>query len=595
MPRENELIIKSRITRVGIAFLSITLIFAFLYSLRATEQTGAAISFAAQVKTGQDLFYAPHLLYMTIIQACYLVFSNLFNYDIIGSGQIHSIIWAIVTLISLYLLLRRLIGSVFGAFLAALFTLVSHDFWVYSTQLEVYVPVMGCLTLLTAILYLRCTTSCSMSHLIMLSGLWALSVFYHQANVIFIIPLGYYMISTQGKKGWSQLGIISVLSGTVVLSGYIIAFWSTYPGKTIKEFVKWTIALAQVPMTDWGTFVPWNTKVIKFVIISQFSVFEVLPEYFSNLWPFYKFGILIIAFILLWNTVQYFRRVPEYNVRAFFLIWYVVYFLFFLRWDPRVHKFFIPTVIPLIVLGSAMLHDVLAPSRISKLIKIPAIGFICCFIIATFMCNLFSSILPIRNSLGAPYYEAATLNILSPKNCVIYSYGHNLETLVYYFDRSYSNRVSVRDLYTKFYNAATPQGIRNDRPFQNEGCTLISLAFLSPKFYNYKTNGYLNSVKWSDFIKWFFDVQYQSKDGSVTYNPFTEVSHKDGPSYILIDRSRRDKADSVEELFQKIEIYIDKNKEKFGPRWQAAPSVLLKNAKIKHSQRLIFGHGVNKP
>ena len=600
MLRIHEQIEKSWVARVGIALLLIALIFAFLYSLRATEQTGDGISYAARIKTGHDLIHPQHLGYIPIIQAFHLVFSNLSNCDLICSGQIHSIIWAVITLISLYLLLRQLIGSAFGAFLASLFTLVSHNFWVYSTQLEVYVPALGCLTLLTAILYLRCTTSCRISHLAILSGLWALSIFYHQANVIFIVPLGYYIISTQGKMGWRQVGIISVLSGIVVLSGYLFTFWSTNPEKTIGEFFNFTIALAKVPMTDWGSFVPWSKSAILSVITSQFSVFEVLPEYFRDLSePFSKFEILtiafIIGFILLWNIVQCFRRVPEYNVRVFFLLWYVSYLLFFLKWDPRVHKFFIPTVVPLVVLGSVMLRDILAPSRISKLTQITAIGFICCFIIATFLSNLFSSILPLRNSFGAPYYEAETIDILAPKNCMIYDYGHNIESLAYYFNRNYDDRESIRQLYSNFYNSATAHSLRNDMSFQNEACSFIRLGYVSSHYFNGMTNGYLDSSKWSDFIKWFFGVQYQGEDNSVTYNPFIEVSHEGGPSYIIINRSKRVPAVSVEKLFQKIEYYIDKNKEKFGPMFPWTPTVLLKNAKIDHSQKVIFGHGVGKP
>ena len=600
MLRIDEQIEKSWIARVGVTFLLVTLVFAFLYILRATELTGSAISYAAKIKSGHDLIHPQHLGYMPIIQAFHLVFSDLFKCDIICSGQIHGIIWAVITLVSLYLLLRRLIGSAFGAFLASLFTLVSHNFWIYSTQLEVYVPVLGCLTLLAAILYLRCTTSCRMSNMVILSGLWALSILYHEANVIFIIPLGYYMISTQGKQGWKQVGIISVLSGIVVLSGYVLAFLSTSPVKTVGEFINFTIALAKVPMTDWGSFVPWTKFVIKSVILSEFSVFLVLPEYFRNLLePFSKIEILtiafIIAFILLWNIVQCFRRVPEYKVRVFFLLWFVSYFLFFLKWDPRVHKFFIPTVIPLVVLGSVMLRDMLATSGISKLTRIIAIGAICCFITVTFMSNLYSSVLPVRSSFGVPYYEAETINILAPKNCMVYDFGHNVASLGYYFNRNYEKTDSVRRLYSNFYNSATAHGLRNDMPFQNEECTFIRLGYLSPHYFHDMTKGYLDSSEWSEFIKWVFGVEYQGEDNSVTYNPFIETSHEGGPSYIVINRSKRVTATTVDELFEKLEYYIDINKEKFGNMFPWTPTVLLKKARIDHSQQVIFGHGMGKP
>ena len=87
-----------------------------------------------------------------------------------------------------------------------------------------------------------------------------------------------------------------------------------------------------------------------------------------------------------------------------------------------------------------------------------------------------------------------------------------------------------------------------------------------------------------------FDVKTQAESNTVTYSSFKMVTHKDGPSYLLVDRTARVQADSVDLLFQALERHIDENVQKFGPAIGLAPSVLLKNADLKHSGKLIFGY-----
>ena len=227
MHRLHGLLGTSPIGRVVVVLFSCVLVFAFLYTLRATEQSGNTLEYALKTQTSDNLFYAPHLLFVPIIRLLYLTLSTVTSCDAMCAGQLHSVFWAVITLLSIYLLLQRFLDSAVAALLTALFTLVSHDFWVFSTQLEVYVPLVGCLTLLTAVLFLRTPGSFTVPSLAVCSSLWALSVFYHQANVILLIPLGYYLIVLQGKPAFKELIIICAFSGSVVLATFLIVFIST--------------------------------------------------------------------------------------------------------------------------------------------------------------------------------------------------------------------------------------------------------------------------------------------------------------------------------------------------------------------------------
>jgi chromate transport protein ChrA len=65
---------------------------------------------------------------------------------------VHSIGWAIVAVVCMYLLVRHFTSSMFLSLTAAVTLLVSNAFWVFATQLEAYAAIAGSLMLLTVAL-----------------------------------------------------------------------------------------------------------------------------------------------------------------------------------------------------------------------------------------------------------------------------------------------------------------------------------------------------------------------------------------------------------------------------------------------------------
>ena len=129
---------------------------ALLFSTRARQQTADSLDYALSARTGLGMYHPHHLLFIPIVRLFLTGWSTLgASRDPILAGQIHNVLWAMVTTGCLFVVARRLLVSAPGGFLAALFLLVTRGFWLYSTQLEVYVPATGCLALMTVLLVAR--------------------------------------------------------------------------------------------------------------------------------------------------------------------------------------------------------------------------------------------------------------------------------------------------------------------------------------------------------------------------------------------------------------------------------------------------------
>src|SRR5690606_38364502 len=99
-------------------------------------------------------------------------------------------------------------------------------------------------------------------------------------------------------------------------------------------------------------------------------------------------------------------------------------FLFFAWWQPMVHKFYIPSSVPLIFLTAMAIHDIYLRVGSTSARRLVA-GLASAVVAVIFVFNL-SSVLELRRSLGPYHAEAAVLDRLTPENCTIYSVGHHL-------------------------------------------------------------------------------------------------------------------------------------------------------------------------
>jgi hypothetical protein len=504
----------------------------------------------------------------------------------------HSMIWAAVTIASVYLIARSVLASTGGAVLTALMVLVAHGFWVYATQLEVYVPSVGCVTAATAILFTNRSPILSPTRVIAVAALWALATTYHVANVFLFISFCAYFFGTQGLRGWRQLALVSALAGGLVWAAFVTAYLIEQDVWSVDGFFRWALALTDVPMTDWGQLSNWYPAPLFRAGWRQIVALTLLPDYVASdqraLWII---GALAAAASLLWNVTRIAFPDRPAGARLYFILLFATNFLFFAWWQPMVHKFYIPSSIPLIMLMAMTVHDLylLARARAARLLIVGAASAVVALV---FVFNL-TSVLELRRSLGPFYAEAAVFDRITPENCRIYSVGHHLNPLRVYFDRT--NDMTIRDFFSAFYGRVTGEPRPERITFEDEECALMPLGFLSRTHYESVAGPYLGMSHWPDLVGFFFDAKPNPETGGITYNAFELVAEGDGPPHVLVDRRRRVHAASVQELAELINGEADRALQKYAADWPSDTKpdlayVPRANVEIGRLRRDIFGY-----
>ena len=566
----------------------------FLLFFRAVEMSANSVSYALDAKSGtlDDLFYAPHLAYSSVIRVFAVVLGAVTSCDTACAGQAHSILWALTAVVCMYLLVRHLTESEGVALIAAASLLVSHGFWVFATQLEVYVPLVGSQLLLATVLILAWTKWPGVLFVASCAGIWTLATLYHQATAVFAVPLAAYLITKHGRQGAIRAAAICTLAGVTVILAYLGAHIAI---DADQPFVPWVVGLANTELTDWGSFGNWNFAGFKTGLYSQVSSLIVVPGELrpSQIPVQWRGGLLVLA-ILAWNAVRVFRRAAHLEARLFFLLWFCAYFLFFTWWDPRVLKFFVPSAVPLVALGAFSLHDfMVAARRITERRGYPkwvldgVIGVVMATALAvTFVFNLVGSVLPVRGNVGptlGPHYEEARLlNRYAPNECVVSGFGHELLYLTYYYaDGTRPQGRSIRDIYEAYYDDVLSENRaqgerRRPRPFVDESCVLINMRFLSERFFTWKTRPevYARSAsgpspEWQVFLDWFFQVDSEEQSETVTFDAFRLILHEDRAPYVLIDRRLREQAPGdhiAQTLTTALDMYGDQFEINFAGR-----------------------------
>jgi hypothetical protein len=324
--------------------------------------------------------------------------------------------------------------------------------------------------------------------------IWALATLYHQANAVFLIPLTVYLLQRQGRQGWLTSTWISLLAGIIVIATYGVAY--RLAGST-DSFVGWVLGLANTPLTDWGSVTNFHLAGLRKGLYSQVMSLVVLPdEVRTYQGPLLRKGALLILALLGWNAIQIVRRGKLVTPRLFLLTWWAVDFLFFVWWDPRVHKFFLPSALPIIALGGLTLNDMwLAISTIVRggyrpLVAKVSIGTAVAVMVGSvFIFTLLGSVMPLRGDVGpalGPHYRFAWQMrdlSLAEGGCIVYGYGHQVMNLRYYFGWEARRIRTERSLYEAYYRHWLGQPPAKEQSARylpdDESCAVIDSKFLS--------------------------------------------------------------------------------------------------------------------
>ncbi|MFB3894676.1 MAG: glycosyltransferase family 39 protein [bacterium] len=505
--------------------------FILLFTFKAEYQTADSIGYAYSIKTGTGLFHPHHLLYNPVVRILFLLTSRIIEPgNAVFPGQIYNILWAIVTVMASFILIQRLFNSPIFGLLFAVFLLVSRGIWEIATQNTVYLPAIGSLVLLVTVMAAFADTEQTIKKNIILSLLLALAILNHQINVLFCIPLAYYLFVTNRKFRIRNMVLVLLLAAIIVFLTYFLLFIITKPNWTFAKFYRYCFLYATYPQPDWGTFTHFgHTGVYHFLRSQVWNLVVISDRFQSNAAAI--FGVILTG-IVIWNIMRIYRHAVLSQFRIMLLIWLGVYSIFFLWWLPTYTHPLVITLFPIVCLGYIAIKDFAEFGTKLKL-NTKIIGEIVLGIIIIIMVvNLNQAILPLHRSKGALYQEAVKLDALVPKTSVIFTDYTVREYLRYYFNRenAFAAEVPMLDFY-------------QTRHFTREYLTekdecLIPLSNVIPTYQCTKFTGYTNPHEWRKYIEWLFDCQYDAEHKLVNCHQFKLIIAPDGTPYLDLSSSK---------------------------------------------------------
>lgn len=516
-----------RATTIGLGLAVAS--FVFLFATRAATQYGDGLRYIQSARTGVGIFFPHHLLYNALIRVLYLgVDAVRPGIDVLLVAQVHNILWAAVAVGVMFAIVGRMTGSVRWAFVAALGLLFSNGFWEYATQAQIYVPAMAVLALLSWVLVRLPQARLSPRDCLLIGGLLILSILYHQSNVLFVIPMAFFVLRKTGLRNWKRLLMVVAVSGGIVLCLYVAAFQTTGSEPTISAFIRYALDYTYHPAPDWGTWKNISPYGLGYLLFSQ------LRNIMTVLDPVQKPMIALLGLILAALLIDHVRRRQRNAVaesgRDLFWIWLGVHFVFFLWWAPSYKNMFTISLFPLIILLFLGLRDLkqrIRPGRIPKPVPATAAAIGLALLAGV---NYATFINPLRMSLGSEYEEARRLDAFVSADDFILTNFDIQEHLAYYFNRRKLLEYDIASL-----------SICRGLPLPESFDILLKSNFVWPVSFVYpdsqrtSINGYDDPEGWSQLLAWLFGLEFDATGDVVSSRAFTALK---AVGYIRIGTER---------------------------------------------------------
>lgn len=546
----------TRRSRLFLALLAGGLVFLLLFLTRAAEQTRDSLVYALAAKTGVETFHPHHLIYTPVVRLIYQALSPLCpGCDAVFAGQVHNMLWAAVGIAALFYLLSSLWNTRMA--LAALVLFVGlRGYWELATQTTMYVPGAAVLITLSAVL-LTARPKMGFGRAVLLGVLLALAILYHQANVLFVLPLGVYLAAAGGKAGLRPGALILALAGGLTLGAYLLVYLRTAGGFSLAGFIDYCLAytseiclggLCKASPEGWGALSNLSAGGLQLALGSLVWNVVVLPERLELLAaPFFGLGVLALAG---WHVVHLARRSADGPLRLFALTWLGAYFVFFWWWLPDYQHPFVVVMAPLSLLGFLALRDAARWQLGRQAITQGGLLAILGAALVLGGRNFQARILPLNRSLGDAYHEAAALHAAAPHDCVFLTSYRTWNHLRYYFDRQ--TAVQARHPLS-FFTQGLP--LPAEYRLADHPCVLAATTFLLPTFVqdDYSddpVDAYRYPDRWLAYLAWLLDVR---PDGEgFTSREFNVLQFAEGDPYLRLLPTRRPAA-SLDELFARLD------------------------------------------
>lgn len=541
-----------------------------LLSLRASQQTADSLDYALSVKTGRGIYHPHHLLFVPMVRVVREGMGSLgVPADPVVAGQMHNVFWAMIAVLSMFLLAEHLTSSTAGGLLAALFLLLARGFWLYSTQMEAYVPATGSLALLTWLLLRRGRRPTTPMIGVVLALLVAVCILYHQSCVLISVPLAYWLAGGGNLRDGKRLWVLG-LAGVLVIVAYLLAFLyadgegilpqlsTAGPDSAPARFVRFCLAYAFLPNPGWGTARNVSVLGVGRMIHSQIRDVVTFP------WSLHLLVIpafaMALAGLVVWHAVRSWRSVELAAERRFLLIWLLVFYAFFLWWFPGEKEFFIVTLFPLILLVALAVKDLLPYADEGGrrgLAVVRAAG--CSTLVLLGLVNGAGTILPYHHDRGPAFAAASTLAARLPPGCLVVGDISVLQNLRYYYGRERVMETAMPLFY--FYRGlALPDRYRLDA----EECIAADLSQVRPDYSLGGLDGYGDPGGWSNFAAWLLGVSPDLSSEISSCRKFEGLGDVEGTPYLRLS-SIREPVHGIESVFARLDREVRNNSEDDGP------------------------------
>lgn len=502
---------------------------ALLVLTRASEQTGDSLAYAHAVREGGGaLFHPHHLIYNAAVRAIYLVLSPWCTAcDAIVAGQLHNLFWALVAVVAFYQLLLRLVESRSLALTGAALLLVSQGFWQYATQVEVYIPTTAVVTLLILALARWQGAPLTSRRKGALVALLALAILYHQTSVLLCLPLALYLALQYGRTGLGTWVAVVALAGTIVLTGYLLAWASSAESLSVEAFRRFVFFQTYNPQPEWGVRANVSMAGVDKLLKSQLWALVAYPLPLQRVAVMaLGLGILLLAGGWSWMAG---RRGSGAALPALFVLWLLTYYAFFLWWHPGEREFFITPLVPLLALTLVTAARVArrVPSRVQPLIP-PLLAL---WVLVWGALDL-AALWPLHQTRGVAYDQAMSLAAVAPDHCLLAANYRIVTHLRYYTGAEKTLEVTLpllhfyqRDSLPPWYDIAA------------EPCVVVPLDDVTPSHTVRTYNGYGDRLGWKAYLEWLLDVRSMS-GGRLRARAF-EVGSGPSGAYLILSDERR--------------------------------------------------------
>jgi hypothetical protein len=504
---------------------------AVLIIFRSAAQTGDSLEYARSIRSGKLLFHPHHLLFNPVVHVMWkgiLVFVP--GVSPITAAQVHNIFWALVVLAAVFFMVQRMTGSIGAAALGPLALFSFLGFWQYTTYVEVYIPMMGCLAVVLAGLQITPKERFSLGLGGILAAVFALAVFYDQTSVFFSLPLVILLAGRLGKRGlWKAVGLLAA-AGTTVLAGYLFAFLTTSNPRTLAAFGHWCLAYAFQPDPSWGSWSNVSPLGAAKLLLSFARITLPIPR--PLFLPAVICSGMAAAGLAVGTLAAIRRRAAEIPWRIALWLWIGTTVAFLWWFSPSGYELAIPLLLPILLLAVRTLADFWESSADPRKARRRSLGFLAAAAMVLFILNFVGAVLPARTDKGDAFHRAALVQSAAPGNAVVVADFYMRENLRYYFGRPGTLEDAII-LYSFYRNLPLPSEyvLGEERP------VLVPIAMVVPDSKTVKPfHGESHPREWRSFVEWFTGCEI--REGKVV-SARTAAAVNGLPGYLLVSGERR--------------------------------------------------------